>query len=35
MEYPALEKFIDGMGMEVKIETRPIMLFANPKHENI
>jgi hypothetical protein len=31
MEYPALEKFIDGMGLEIKIETRPIMLFANPR----
>ena len=31
MEYPALEKFIDGMGMEVKIETRPVMLSVNPR----
>ena len=31
MEYPALEKFIDGMGLEIKIETRPVMLSVNPR----
>ena len=31
MEYPALEKFIDGMGLEIKIETRPVIFSVNPR----
>ncbi len=32
MEYPALEKFINGMGIEVRIETKPIIVISvNPK----
>jgi hypothetical protein len=31
MEYPALEKFIDRMGIKVSLKTRPVILVANPR----
>jgi hypothetical protein len=32
MEYPALEKFIDRMGITYSIKTGPVILLANPKN---